>query len=61
MPHYHCSTCHHEWDGTKDLKINETCDWCGAGNPVILEEITPFEQFCKKMLDNIKNGKNLLD
>lgn len=41
MSYWHCTKCHHEWEGIKD---DEECDWCG--NPgYILEETTPLEMF----------------
>lgn len=30
LMHWHCTSCHHEWDGRLDA-----CDWCGAmGKPI---------------------------
>ncbi len=43
MPYWKCSKCHHEWESTGRRK----CDWCGADNPKMLEEETPFEKFIK--------------
>ncbi len=60
MPHYHCSACHHEWDGIEESRRNEKCDWCGAGDPIMLEKTTPLERLCKHMIDNVKKGKPLL-
>ena len=41
MPHWKCTTCHHEWDGSQD---SDWCYWCtGVGKQ--LEETTPFERF----------------
>lgn len=45
MPYFHCSKCHHEWEGPEE---ETTCDWCQADNTRILEEQTPLE----KMLNN---------
>lgn len=42
MPYYHCSKCHHEYEGYD----NQKCDWCGADNPKVLEEKTPLEKMC---------------
>ena len=39
MPYWHCTECHHEWEGSKD---QSTCDWCGYPG-FVLEESTPFE------------------
>jgi len=40
MPYWHCTECHHEWEGSKD---KSNCGWCGQTG-YILEETTPFEQ-----------------
>jgi len=38
MPYWHCTECHHEWEGSKK---NSTCGWCGYPG-YVLEEHTPF-------------------
>jgi len=40
MPYYHCSKCHHEWEGSQE----RVCDWCGAVAGRVLEEKTPLER-----------------
>ena len=43
MPLFHCNSCHHEWEGTKDMDM---CDWCKSDSH-ILEEETSFEKFMR--------------
>lgn len=45
MPHYGCTKCHHEWDGSVDDSV---CDWCCAPGRV-LEEHTPLELSIRDM------------
>lgn len=43
MPLFHCSKCHHEWEGA----IKETtCDWCGSEGYIIQKD-TPLEKLLK--------------
>jgi len=44
MPYYHCSKCHHEFEYIPVADEKITCDWCGAGDPTILEDQTPLEK-----------------
>lgn len=59
MPLYHCSQCHHEFEGVKTTKLTPIlCDWCGAPS-YILEERTPLEKMCddgiiSKLLDKLR-------
>lgn len=46
MPYYKCSECHHEWEDVEDRK----CDWCGADEPIVLEEETPLSKLVRIML-----------
>lgn len=49
MPHYKCSSCHHEFDyipyktENKEMRL---CDWCGAPS-YILEKETSLEKMVK--------------
>lgn len=62
MPYYGCSNCHHEFElgRSPDKSIPIVCDWCEAGNPIVLEEKTPLERMCqnpetvKQLLENLK-------
>ena len=52
MPYYHCRKCHHEFESYKGEILK--CDWCGAENPIMLEDETPLERMCnnyEKILD----------
>ena len=48
MPLWHCSSCHHEWEGSTE---SNTCDWCSEPG-YILESLTPLE----KMLAAMREG-----
>jgi len=48
MPYFKCNDCHHEWEGSNDMR---KCDWCG-GQSHILEEVTPFEKFVRYLKKN---------
>jgi len=39
MKLWHCSKCHHEWEGPDEPR---NCDWCGADNPRVLANDTPL-------------------
>ncbi|MHC4298772.1 MAG: hypothetical protein ACYS7Y_15940 [Planctomycetota bacterium] len=54
MPHWKCTKCHHEWDGSRDKSM---CDWCEAPGRV-LEENTPLELMIRDM--NKGGLKNLI-
>ena len=59
MPLYHCSKCHHEWEGKNIIK----CDWCGSFNSYILEKRTKLEKFIEdgliyKVLNEINKGSS---
>jgi hypothetical protein len=47
MPYWHCTECHHEWEGSKK---DDTCDWCGYPG-YVLEEATPLELMLKDWFD----------
>lgn len=47
MPHFKCRGCHHEWDGCRNGGV---CDWCGRGNPRVLEEVTSLERCIRELL-----------
>jgi hypothetical protein len=50
MPYYHCSKCHHEWEGSiEEILEGAKCDWCGAPAGEILEEQTPLEKMVYEM------------
>lgn len=57
MSHWHCTKCHHEWDGPKD---KSTCNWCGADGSV-LEEYTPFEMMMRELPDLMSELFGILD
>lgn len=40
MPLLKCSSCHHEWEGSRD----STCDWCNHGS-YVLKDKTELEEF----------------
>jgi len=43
MPLFHCSKCHHEWEGST-TEVN--CDWCNSTGYVLANE-THFERFMR--------------
>jgi len=47
MSYWHCTNCHHEWEGSKESNV---CDWCGCSG-YILEESTPFERMMEDWFD----------
>jgi DNA-directed RNA polymerase subunit RPC12/RpoP len=59
MPYYHCSKCQHEFE-SGDSKNKAKCDWCGARNPIILEESTPLEKMLKDKDSFITTMMNIL-
>ncbi len=53
MPLYKCTSCQHEWEGSKTMTI---CDWCDSPG-IILEDETPLDKMIKnsdKLLDELK-------
>jgi hypothetical protein len=60
MPLFHCTDCHHEWEGTdEDYK----CEWCGEPGR-ILEEKTPLEKMTepetlRRLVDKVKKQSYL--
>lgn len=47
MPLFHCTKCHHEWEGVKD----EPCAWCQASGKVI-DDSTPFARMIRDWMRN---------
>jgi len=45
MPYWHCTDCHHEWEGSKK---QDACDWCGYLG-YVLEEHTPLAMFIREL------------
>lgn len=43
MPHWRCTICHHEWDGSE---YRSSCDLCN-GPGCILEQETSFDEFVR--------------
>jgi len=40
MPHWHCTACHHEWDGWD----RDTCDWCGEPGRDMKKRLKPEDR-----------------
>ena len=55
MPHWHCTECHHEWEGSKKKK---RCDWCNASG-YVLEDATPLEMSIRDL--NEQGVESFLD
>lgn len=47
MKHWHCTACHHEWDGN-----TTNCDWCNNPGEVMDDKPAkvPWNEFVKTIL-----------
>lgn len=57
MPYYHCRKCQHEYEGFN----NQSCGWCGADKPIVLEDKTPLEILCEDPSTIIEMLKEMND
>ena len=62
MPYYHCRKCQHEFEYIHYEGLELKCDWCGADEPIILEDQTPLEKLARNwgtLLEVLTKNGNL--
>jgi hypothetical protein len=52
MPLYHCTKCHHEWEGGKRDNI---CAWCKAKGYILRKKTALESMDVKRILERFKN------
>ena len=45
MKHWHCMTCHHEWDAS----TGRACDWCGGGWIELSDDTQVWAEFFERV------------